>query len=438
VDKLAADEQPRSQFLKACLNKLHLEVNEEEQAVPSLSRIHLSSHQPSDTAELVADWSEIITMINGKEYIKGENDILYLEKQGTRLFTNSEEAFDTAKAAISQLLDKEQNKSRDDIHENNNILKIIVIHEENAPKYQETPHFDHDSYFSHLSRYRESAEENDGVFGKHIMYGEVVTSTNTLLEKNPSLLRHLPTGLTFTATTQIAGRGRGSNTWIAPPGALMFSTVFTHPIALTSSAPVVFVQYLAGLATVVAVQTYESRYSEMRVKLKWPNDIYALHPESTSQDQKEYVKIGGILVNSSYSGSDYTLVLGIGLNVANPSPTTTLNAVAAKQNLPAFRIEKLLAKILVSFEDIYRRFCRTGWDRYLETMYYANWLHSGQIVTVESAGGVKAKITGITKDWGLLIAEELGRDGTVTGRKVQLQSDSNSFDFFKGLLLKKL
>ena len=59
-------------------------------------------------------------------------------------------------------------------------------------------------------------------------------------------------------------------------------------------------------------------------------------------------------------------------------------------------------------------------------------------MTLEQEGGMKAKIKGITRDWGLLIAEELGWEDRTTGRVVQLQSDSNSFDFFKGLLKRKV
>jgi len=51
---------------------------------------------------------------------------------------------------------------------------------------------------------------------------------------------------------------------------------------------------------------------------------------------------------------------------------------------------------------------------------------------------MKARIKGITTDWGLLVAEELGWEERPTGRVVQLQSDSNSFDFFKGLLKRKV
>jgi biotin--protein ligase len=65
-------------------------------------------------------------------------------------------------------------------------------------------------------------------------------------------------------------------------------------------------------------------------------------------------------------------------------------------------------------------------------------LHRDQIVTLEVEGGVRARIKGITRDWGLLLAEELGWGDRSTGKIWQLQSDSNSFDFFKGLVKRKV
>jgi biotin--protein ligase len=60
------------------------------------------------------------------------------------------------------------------------------------------------------------------------------------------------------------------------------------------------------------------------------------------------------------------------------------------------------------------------------------------VVTVESEGGLRARIKGVTRDWGLLLAEELDREGGPTGHMIALQSDSNSFDFFKGLIKRKV
>ena len=216
----------------------------------------------------------------------------------------------------------------------------------------------------------------------------------------------------------------------------MFSTVLRHPVEIMARAPVVFVQYLAALAIVEGIKSYDKGYDAVPVRLKWPNDIFARDP-SKPKDQKAFVKIGGILVNSHYNSQEYLAVVGIGLNTTNPAPTTSLNDLLPPHLAP-FTLEKLLARILVTFEDIYARFCRTGFDRYFEEMYYRHWLHMDQIVTLEEQGGARAKIKGITRDLGFLLAEELGWEDRPTGKVWQLQSDSNSFDFFKGLVKKKV
>ena len=139
--------------------------------------------------------------------------------------------------------------------------------------------------------------------------------------------------------------------------------------------------------------------------------------------------------------NEYVSVVGIGLNATNASPTTSLTALRS-HFLPAHSApvspEKLLARILTTFEDLYTRFLRTGFDASFEDMYYSDWLHMNQIVTLEEEGGIRARIKGITRDYGLLLAEELGWGDRPTGKTWQLQSDSNSFDFFKGLLRRKV
>jgi biotin--protein ligase len=176
----------------------------------------------------------------------------------------------------------------------------------------------------------------------------------------------------------------------------------------------------------------------VRVGLKWPNDIYAYVPPKDGADGK-WIKVGGVLITSSYAGSAYSLTVGIGLNVSNTAgPTTCLNHLCSLASVRPFEHETLLASILGSLEDLYNQFCGTGWDARLEDEYLGMWLHSEQIVTVESEGGLRAKIKGITRDWGLLVAEELGPGDRATGHMVTLQSDNNSFDFFRGLIKRKM
>ena len=218
-------------------------------------------------------------------------------------------------------------------------------------------------------------------------------------------------------------------------------------MASMQSAPVAFVQYLAGMAIVKGIKTYDgSLYKDMPVKLKWPNDIYALDPvkvvEGGEDKRENYSKIGGILVNSHYDTKEFICVVGCGVNAANAAPTTSLNQLIPhlpRKGLQPFTLETLLARILTVFEDLYTHFLRSGFDRYLEEIYYRQWLHMDQIVTVETEpGSPRAKIKGVTRDYGLLIAEELGWEDRPTGKTFTLMSDSNSFDFFKGLLKRKV
>jgi biotin--protein ligase len=463
IDSVTATDSTRIVFVGLMLQKLGLQVNEEEQAVPSLSRLHLTSHTRTEVSNLVASWAEVVTVVDGDDYIKGESDVFRIEKPGsiwsvkelkravsavseklpnlvaaTGLASESgpSKKPETKEEEIQDCIKYTAASSTDQILEYNKIVKVIVPHDQGLPSTREIP-FHHEAFYANLSFYHNKFQNPAASFGKHLLYGEVVTSTNSLLEKNPALLRSLPSGFTMTATTQIAGRGRGGNVWISPPGGLMFSTVMHHSIAMSQTAPVVFIQYLAALAIVQGIKNYAPGYSKIPVKLKWPNDVYAQLPGSSNNP---VVKIGGILVNSSYSGSTYDLVCGIGLNLSNALPTTSLNLLASTQSPPLkpFTPEKLLASILAQFESLYSTFCVAGFTRDMEGDYYDNWLHTNQIVTLETEGGIKAKIKGITRDWGLLLAEELGWEDRPTGKLVTLQSDSNSFDFFRGLVRRKV
>lgn len=94
--------------------------------------------------------------------------------------------------------------------------------------------------------------------------------------------------------------------------------------------------------------------------------------------------------------------------------------------------------MLTRLESIHAQFIREGFSADLETRYYRHWLHTGQLVTLEAEGGVHARVIGITRDWGMLRVEETDREGRGIGKIWALQSDENSFDYWKGLLRRKL
>jgi biotin--protein ligase len=53
----------------------------------------------------------------------------------------------------------------------------------------------------------------------------------------------------------------------------VFSVCMKHPMELSNVAPVVFIQYLAAIAIVEGIHSYDKGYERVPVKLKWPNDI---------------------------------------------------------------------------------------------------------------------------------------------------------------------
>lgn len=172
VEALAADDLPRTDFLKACLKKLGLQVSQNTTTVPSLSSLHVSAQDPADVSRMVASIrDDVVTKDGRQEYLKDENDTFRVE-------TSDEWNMGALRAALPDSSDAVS----EGIVDYNAIVKHLVLHEE-LPSSKLTPYFNHHAYYSNLRRYQSQAREGKGEFGSNIMYGEVLTSTNTILEK---------------------------------------------------------------------------------------------------------------------------------------------------------------------------------------------------------------------------------------------------------------
>lgn len=422
IESIGAADAARMSLLRGLFTKLGLEPVQGGGGLPALSSLHLTSINNSEVSELLSSWNSIIEKEDGQEFIRGEVDTFRIRSDDTSL-------------DMSELKSSLPTTHGNHFVDYSKVIKELVCHENSLPSVSETPQFDHKLYYSSLKKYQLLEGKPEG-WGSILMYGEVLTSTNSIVEKNPKLLEQLPTGFTVAATTQVAARGRGTNVFIAPPGCLIFSTIINHPGHLSMSHPIVFFQYLAAIATVEAIQSYDEGYEAMPVKLKWPNDIYALDPTSP-KNKPTYTKIGGILSQCAYFNGNYQTVLGVGVNTTNRKPTISL-ADLLPPGVAPLRIETLLARFLTTFESLHAQFLRQGFSADLEKRYYKHWLHTGQEVTLEAEGGVRARVLGITRDWGMLRVEEIDMHGRGTGKLWALQSDENSFDYWKGLLRKKL
>jgi biotin--protein ligase len=177
--RLAAADKSRIAFLKACLGKLGLEPNETTQTIPSLSPLHLSSINDSGVTEMLCSWESIMDRENGLELIRGEADTFLIQTR------NSQWDMDGIRDSLPQ--DGKQTKPEEDISPLNyeSVVKKIVAHETSLPSTKQTPRFDHQLYYSSLKRFQ-LVERQAASWGNVLLYGDVVTSTNTLLEKYDS------------------------------------------------------------------------------------------------------------------------------------------------------------------------------------------------------------------------------------------------------------
>jgi BirA family transcriptional regulator, biotin operon repressor / biotin---[acetyl-CoA-carboxylase] ligase len=161
------------------------------------------------------------------------------------------------------------------------------------------------------------------------------------------------------AEQQTAGRGQFNRTWYSNFGkniALSLLWRFSNPL-----------NKLAGLTLVVGIAIVKAleEYGLKRIQLKWPNDI--IH---------EGKKLGGILIESQFmDGKLQKVVIGIGLNLYNPSTTHlpinhqtitslfSLQNLSPQRNLLAVTILKNLLHTLIVFETKGLDYFMRDWQR---------------------------------------------------------------------------
>jgi len=317
---------------------------------------------------------------------------------------------------------------------------VLICRNGLLPSVEQTPLFDTGKFYDELAAARRKAgckDNNDAWgMGEVLFYGEVVTSTQTMIDKNTRLLSALPAPLVSIASHQLAGRGRGANIWLSPSGCLQFSLLLRVSLTEFPASKLVFVQYLFGLAVVEACREEGVLGEEgKRARLKWPNDVYVV----TNTGEKR--KIGGILVNTSFSGGKVEIVIGSGLNVFNPPPIQSLLQLVPPQSSVSLTMERTAAIILTKFEDLWGTFLhhRGSFEPFLD-LYYDRWLHSDTLVELTTVTPPQmVRIVGITSDHGLLrtMPERDGWAGGSSGTYIDLQPDGNSFDLMAGLIKAK-
>lgn len=210
------------------------------------------------------------------------------------------------------------------------------------------------------------------------------------------------------ADEQTAGRGRRNRKWFTPPGTALAFSLVLRPTAHEEP----HLSRLVGLAGLSVADPLVRR--ELSPRIKWPNDILL-----------NGRKIGGILIESVWSGSDVDcVVIGIGINVLEGSvphgrllhfPATSLETALEE---PVDRLE-LLHEILAAFGELRPRL---GTDEFMKKWEQLLAYRGSQVqVEMGEEGSLIGSISGLNQDGTLQLRDEHGQPRTVPFGDVRLR-----------------
>jgi BirA family biotin operon repressor/biotin-[acetyl-CoA-carboxylase] ligase len=257
------------------------------------------------------------------------------------------------------------------------------------------------------------AELATAIVGREVRFFASVGSTNDLLKD--AARAGAAEGLVFVADEQIAGRGRRGRSWTAPPGSSLLSSILLRPTWLPA-ADAFLITMLIAVAAAEAIE----RCTELRVGLKWPNDLQ-IGPR----------KLGGILVESELSDAAVNwIVIGCGINV-NWEPRTIpeladrASSLSAELGRPIDRREllrALLSRLDARYLDL-RRGARSAllhdWRERLITL--------GQPVSAETPQGQLLGVAiDVTPEGALVLRDQHGQQHLISAGDVTIRPRSGA------------
>ncbi|XP_062596841.1 biotin--protein ligase-like [Saccostrea cucullata] len=278
-------------------------------------------------------------------------------------------------------------------------------------KMEELKYFNIDEYWDNLTTVK---------LGNVVLYTDVVPSTMSLLD-GLQFSEPKTVGLVAIAGRQTQGQGRGGNSWLSPEGCAMFSLHVRIEGENSLAQAVSYLQHITSLAVVESVRTLPG-YQDIDLRLKWPNDIY----------YSDKMKLGGVVVKSSYVNGVCDTIIGCGFNVSNTNPTICINDVIKLFNkeqstsLPLLSKEKLMARTINIIEEIVNEFQRNGRTEFCKK-YYQRWLHGGHKVQLETEGDKVFTVQGVDEYGYLKVTSN-------DGQMISVQPDGNSYDMMRNLI----
>ena len=153
---------------------------------------------------------------------------------------------------------------------------------------------------------------------------------STMEEARRALGQGDPGRLWIVARSQNAGRGRHGRQWGSPPGNLYASLLLVAPCEPALAPQLGFV---AGLALHDAA-TRVCGAMLPGLQLKWPNDLLI-----------DRAKTAGLLLEGESRGGAFSVIIGLGVNIASCPADTPYPATFLKQHQPQASIEAVLAAL---------------------------------------------------------------------------------------------
>lgn len=236
-----------------------------------------------------------------------------------------------------------------------------------------------------------------------------IDSTNNYLMRR--LPNHIQNGQVCLAEYQSAGRGRRGRQWISPFGSHIYMSVYWFLEQGMSAA--------MGLSTVAALAVSDAISSlyDIKVQLKWPNDIYL-----------KGVKLAGILIDLEGQSLDSChCVIGIGLNLNMPAQSGDLVDqpwTDLQTNTPIIiDRNELAAELINCLQMRLHRHLAQGISNMVDEWNQQDYFYNKSVKLITG----KNEITGICRginNQGALLLEMNGQIKPIYGGEVSLRANS--------------
>ncbi len=202
-------------------------------------------------------------------------------------------------------------------------------------------------------------------------------------------------GLCVVAAEQTAGRGRLDRKWISPKNAGLYLSLLLRPTFEQS------LWTLVPLMAAVSVHDTLQRVCELKVDIKWPNDIMV--------DEK---KVCGILAETVDTPQGKALIVGIGINLNNDAfapdlqTATSIASATGQRPDPEAVLQELVRSFVRSYQKLKQQEGRAEVDK--DWCERSSYCMGKRVRVTEGCKSFSGTTRGIEPDGALRVETEMG------------------------------